>query len=206
MRTLVPCLLLLFSVTLHAQQNLSGSRHNSVYKYAYKITENEALTLYRDGMYMVGEKYLHTLIDSSLTDSVKLPSLQPGNYLLVQAKENKLLYDLITISDLNFKLVNNNRDLVIALHDKSGKLLTDAKVYLRKKRIPYNATTQTFRLPKHKKKGSVYVYYNGVLHYYPLQGDRRPSYAYRSFWYRLSHKAPVKYVTQGAGEICSAAF
>src|SRR5450432_600897 len=127
-KRLLFCLLLFVSANLFSQYNLSGSRQNSFYTYIYGISSSETMELYKSDMDKAGEKYLHTLIDSFPSDKDEPKALKEGNYLFVYAQDNRLNYDLKTVADVEFKLLNNNHDLIIALHTKQGQLISDADV------------------------------------------------------------------------------
>lgn len=186
------CLLLslLISMPSLAQENLSGSRQKSAYTYIYRITPKEALLLYSSNMDRLDEKHLHTRVDSFATGKSEEPELKPGNYLFVQAINNKLEGELKTIDDLQIKLLNNHRDLLIALHDKSGKTIHDAQVLAGRKKMIYDDSLQIFRLNKERKPRTIKVYHQGALHYYPLDNTGR------GFWFKLSWSFPLRYVVQ----------
>src|SRR5690348_14732239 len=109
------CLVLLLSLSASAQHNLSGSRQTSVYTYIYRLSIAETEALFRSDMTNLKEEHLHTLVDSFITRSEDEPVLKPGNYLFVEAVANKLTGKLKTIGDLQCKILENNRDLLIAV-------------------------------------------------------------------------------------------
>ncbi|MEI6949559.1 carboxypeptidase-like regulatory domain-containing protein [Paraflavisolibacter sp. H34] len=193
MRTIVLCLFLLLSFSLLAQRPLSASRRGSLYQYAYKISPAEALRLYRTGMQKAGERYLHTLVDSSLADSARLPPLPAGNYLLVRAVDNRLHYRLHTAGGLQWRLVNNRHDLAVALYDRQGREVADARVYFGHRRVPFDAPTQTFRLRRSQPSGTVRVYRQGVLYVFPVAEQKNRYTPSRGLGYRLTHSFPLKY-------------
>ncbi len=174
-----------------AQHNLSGSRTTSVYRYIYRLTNEEALALYKSDMQKVGTKYLHTLVDSVTGEDD--PPLPPGNYLWINARENTLHAELKTTGEIACNLVNNNRDLVIALHNKAGQLTGDADVFINHKRMAYDKTTQTFRVGKRSRTGLVKIYYREVLHLVPLE-ERRKWNNKNRLWHTISNAFPLRYV------------
>lgn len=182
-------LLLTYSFSL-AQSNLSSSRKTSVYTYVYKITKQEAYVLYKSGMNKAGEKYLHSLIDSFKTDKGDVPALNPGDYLFTFAKDNRLVFELHAIGNVECKVVNNNRDVAIMLHTKKGKLINDAEVFIRNKKISYDKNTLSYRLDKERKAGLVRVYKNDVVYFFPIEKNK---YKHP---FQLQYKAPLKYVIQ----------
>lgn len=185
------CLLLsVWSLSALAQQNLSGSRLKSTCTYIYRLTPKEALLLHRSNMEELDEKHLHTKVDSFATDKSEAPELKPGNYLFVQAVDNKLEGELKTIDDLQIKLLSNDRDLLIALHDKTGKPVQDARIEAGRKKMVYDDSLHIFRLNKERKPRTIKVYHQGTLHYYTLGNTGR------SFWFKLAWYSPLRYVIQ----------
>jgi TonB-dependent SusC/RagA subfamily outer membrane receptor len=184
------CLVLLLSLSASAQHNLSGSRQTSVYTYIYRLSNAETETLFRSDMTKLKEEHLHTLVDSFITQKEEDPALRPGNYLFVQAIENRLTGELKTIDDLQCKILENNRDLLIALHNKQGQLVSDAQVFSGNRKVPYNSAIQAFCLPKKKRASLVKVYYQGTVHLVPLIVPER------HFWRTLSYSFPLRYVVQ----------
>lgn len=172
-KVLVLSLFALLTATGIAQNNLSGSRRSSQYTYIYQLTHPETVKLFQSNMGKLHATGLHTLVDSFLTDT-KPTFNKPGNYLFVQAVENRLQGVLRTIGDVQFKLLNNSRDLVVALHTRQGQLISDANVSINKKNIPFDETTRTFRLQKHRKAGLIKVVKNDVLYLFPLNDLNKP--------------------------------
>src|SRR4051794_26510190 len=116
MSSVLPAIALLFmAIQTLAQAPLSYSRQSGLYTYVYKIGPEEALKLYRSRMDKVGEQYLNQLVDSFQTIE---PSLPAGNYLYVHARGTKLQFELKTVGDLQYKLVDNDDALQLSLHDK----------------------------------------------------------------------------------------
>lgn len=183
--------MLLFSTSLFAQRNLSGSLTRSLYTYVYRIAWPEARTLTETNMRAVSESYLHSLVDSFKKEE---PSLPEGNYLFVKAAKNKLAFKLFTAGDVTPKIINNHRDLVVALHTKEGIMLSGADVSLNKKRLLYDVATQTYRREKYQKDGLLHVVYNGVFYSFPLEKVYRERH--RSFFQTIAQSAPLKYVLQ----------
>ena len=181
---------LFYSVMAGAQQNLSGSRQTSYYTYIYKITTGEVLTLYRSEMNKVSEKYLHSLTDSFRTMEDDEPVLAPGNYLYMLAKDNQLDFTLKSVGDVHYKPVNNGRDLVVALHTKAGQFINDAAVYINRRKIPYDEKTKTYRLNRRTRSGTIKVYHNNVVYFFPLEVTSRRYYT----WRRITNSFPLKYI------------
>ena len=190
-------LLLIFAIasliSAHGQRNLSGGRTTSVNTYVYQLSVSEAKELYRSGMDKFNEKNLHTCIDSFHTTSNDRPELKPGNYLFVYAKGNELSGELIVKDDLQYKLVNNDRDLIVALHNSIGKPITNAEVYINNRRVPLDNDLNAFRISKRKKAGNITVIHEGILHFFPLRTNDNYN-STNTFWNKLAHSFPLKYI------------
>src|SRR5882762_3932298 len=96
MRLLIPALFFSF-FSGKAQNNLSGSQHQSPLVYAWRISDKEALYLYSHNMKDWEKNDLHTLSDSFPSSQVQDPTLAPGNYLLVQSRGSYLTVTLRTM-------------------------------------------------------------------------------------------------------------
>jgi alpha-2-macroglobulin len=191
---LFACFFIYFSSL--AQKSLSNSRKTSVYTYIYKITKQEANTLYKSGMSKADEKYLHSLVDSFKTDD-DVPKLIDGNYLFTYAKDNRLVFEFHSEGDVECKLINNNRDLVVALHSKTGELINDAKVYIQNKKVSYNKSIQSYRLLKFRKEGLIKVYRNDAVYFFPVTKNKYKRQL------QLLYKVPFKYIVQPVKKLFS---
>ncbi|AXY76591.1 hypothetical protein D3H65_22460 [Paraflavitalea soli] len=190
-RKIVLLLLAISSLTATAQHNLSGSRQSSFHTYIYRISAEEARFLYGVNRRKLEDKHLHSLVDSFATDTREAPPLQPGNYLFVQANNNRLEGELKTIDDLQIKLLNNNRDLIIAIHDKKGQPINDVQVFAGNKKMPWDETFHAFRITKKRKAPLIRVLHQGTLHFFTVTGSQKTY-----FWRKLANSFPVKYVVQ----------
>jgi TonB-dependent SusC/RagA subfamily outer membrane receptor len=198
MRVTILLLYLLVSHALSAQQPISQSLKTSTYRYIYKVSANEALTLYKANLNKINEQYLHTYIDSFPVQD-NMPQLPNGNYILLQATGNKLKYELITSGDLQLKLVNNKRDLAIMLHDKKGKSIDGAVVNLDGRELKFDVSTQTYRLNKKRKSGGLQVRYANTMYYFPIRADGRRQGNARVIIQRALNGFPLKYITKTIG-------
>jgi hypothetical protein len=159
--------LLFFHLYSDAQNNLSQSIRHSQYSYFYRISDEDAAKLYRSKPWRSVEKYLYNKTDSFPTASKQLKKPAPGNYLLVSASNNMLRYELMSFGDIHCKFVNNYQDLALFIHRKDGSIITDARVYLGKKQIAFDASTNTYRINNRKRGGTIKVIHNGSSWYFP---------------------------------------
>lgn len=169
MRRRIICLLALcLPFATLAQHDLSGARRNSVYTYVYKLSPKEAARFQQHTYGRRTEKYLHTPVDSFLTDGPLPGQLPGGNYLYVHAQENRLKAKLFTIDDLQCKFIDNKRRLLASLHDRQGNPVRDATVSFKGRRLSFDETLKGFPLPKHGRKGNLRIIHQGAWHQFPL--------------------------------------
>jgi TonB-dependent SusC/RagA subfamily outer membrane receptor len=163
---------------IYAQQRLSQSRHTSPFTYVYALSDKETVQLYKNGIDDADEKWLHTLVDSFLTDK-DVPSLPPGNYVTVHVEKNELRIASLIISNLRYKFVNNNQDLVVVLHTPQGELIKDATIQTGKHSLNYDEETQAWRLNNYDKKGVLQIRYKGVLTCMVAEHESLPNILHR---------------------------
>lgn len=193
MKLILPAILLCLSATAFAQrQPLSASIRTSHYRYIYSISPKQALKLYKN-IAEADEDYLYSLVDSFPVNN-KRPGLKEGNYLEVYALSNRLHYELLSIGDLQMKLVNNKRDLAVALHTKMGGNISDAKVSLKGKKLSYDAKTKTYRLNKSRKSGNLQVIYHNTAFYFPVNAYKRQVRVWETVKRKLVKTFPVKQI------------
>lgn len=170
MRIALLCLMaLLVSPALFAQRNLSGSRQFSTYTYIYKISSSEAEKLSGTSLEKVEQQFLHSLADSFKTIN-QPPALQEGNYLFVHAHQNRLVFRLHTAGNVEAKLINNDRDILVAVHTTQGTMIPDAIVRCDAKKLTYNKITNAYG-PVKKKQGEavITVHQNDVYYTFPVK-------------------------------------
>jgi len=97
---------------------------------------------------------------------------------------------------VQYKLVNNNRDLAIALHNAQGNFISDAKVCINNRNIPFDPATKLYCIGKRKKAGLLKITFHGVLYLFQLSNNN-PSYYRSSNWLaRVSRSFPLRYIVQ----------
>src|SRR5688572_17236003 len=174
------------------QNNLSGSRKAGPFSYVYQLTNKEVLTLHRKGIRKVNESFLHTKIDSIPSEN-EFSLKKPGNYLIVSASRNQLYYVVRNVPAIQYKLINNKYDLALFIHDKYGVRIADAKVKLDNSNLPYDQSTNSYRLPKTKRGGLLRIEYKDILHCYRLVDNEPRRRRETTLWWRMSSAFPLKY-------------
>ncbi|WP_186452504.1 alpha-2-macroglobulin family protein [Chitinophaga polysaccharea] len=176
----------LYSLLLHAQQPLTRSTTRSAHAYVYQLSDHEAMEIFQwqhKKHTWAQEKYLHTLQSSYPQDSLFPATTPPGNYLVVSADKNEMQYTFQPVHNLHFKLVSNDHDLAILLHDNQGLFISNAQVQVGGHNIPWDEATHTYRLPRSGSAGMVTIRYNQVLNLFQLANNRQPGKT--SWWKRL---------------------
>ena len=83
-------------------QDLQKSRHESYYTYIYKITNQQAKSIYDiDAWGSVNEKILTQMADSFLTDSGYKKQLPVGHYVYVNEFNNSLHFEMKSINSID---------------------------------------------------------------------------------------------------------
>ncbi|MEZ2440132.1 alpha-2-macroglobulin family protein [Chitinophaga sp. RCC_12] len=180
-------LLCICSITASAQQYISQSKTTSERNNIYKITDQEALRIFKLGKAFkpwADEKYLHTAAGTYPFNASFPAGTAPGNYVVVTALQNKLAYEYNPVQNVILKVVSNNYDLALLVHDKNGKPVSNASVMVNRRTIPWDARTQTYRIPRYKKGGIIQVYHQQVLNLFDLEAPSRKGRL--PFWKKLS--------------------
>jgi len=173
---LILTLFVLFGcVSLSAQTKLPDSKHNSSELYVYKAsTENLRKIYLKDES--PDENMLQTFI-TSYDRKDKTPSLPRGNYFIVGADGNYMIFNDHTVDDFNFKIVPGEQ-MMLCLYDSLGNIIRDAEVKYGSSKIKFNKTTNTYNANKEKDEQMIEVNNKGVFHYIKIGKDN--SYKYHS--------------------------
>ncbi|NML19873.1 TonB-dependent receptor plug domain-containing protein [Pseudoflavitalea sp. G-6-1-2] len=178
-------LLLICTSELQSQQNLTGSSRNSAYTYIYRIDNSTSRVLFAKKMNEFNESWLHKLVDSFPVNGVQ-PVLPPGNYLFVKTLADEFWYQLYNSDDLQWKIIPNYHDLLIFLHNSKGEPVTDAQVFLNKKKINLDAATGLYKIAHATKKGIVEINHQNTLHFFNLQNPMKQPWLKKLF--RKKHR------------------
>lgn len=174
-------------------QDLLNSRSSSYHTYLFQLKEAEASNLYSEGMEAMDESYLHSLLDSFPTDSGLQHSLARGHYLFAHTKHNQLVLELYSVGQLQFQVIDNQRDLILLVHDSLGTIIPNAEVWVGKKSIPFDPSLQAYRLPKVLTKGLVQLKYQGFTDYYQLHAKNGPP-SFKRVLGRIVYTIPIRWL------------
>lgn len=183
---------LLLSLSIYGQQ-LIESRQTSYYTYIYKLTNEEAYTIYKNSIWKVDSTYFHTLVDSFPTDRPYDGKLKKGHYLKTFADKNKQKVSITTIQDFDVFIFNNNTDLCIQVYDINGNLINDADVRINHKKLEFNSIIKSYLDKKSNQKGLLRVTQNGFTAYYDLSRQYNNSSIKRGTR-KIVYGTPIKYV------------
>ena len=123
-----------------AQKSLPESPRKSAESYIYTISKDNLRKIYlKDDD--ITEKMLERQV-AKYQKGKGFPTLSRGNYVIVDAIENKLRFTDYIVDDLYFKVVHAEK-MRLCLYDSLGKLITDATVKCGSKQLKYDKKTQT---------------------------------------------------------------
>lgn len=159
---------LLLSLQGHAQ-TLSQSR--GPFGQIYRLTDAEAAAWLRvENTSPFQESWLHTPVDTfhGLQPARPLP---PGHHLLAKASGEQIDLELRSVYSINILLLPHPRDFLLAVTDRSGAPVRDARVLLRGKQAPFDSALQCYRLSRRSRGGFVEVYAAGESWFGHLNND-----------------------------------
>jgi TonB-dependent SusC/RagA subfamily outer membrane receptor len=177
----------------YAQKDLSRSLRKSAYTYIYQLTPKQALLFHQKGLSQKSAANLSNPKDSFLTGS-KLPSLSPGNYLLILAADNKLVHEQRTAPAVQAKVLNNKNDVTVLVHHEDGSIEKTAKVLLAGKKLAFDSATQTYRLNNTRRSGTLEVYYQNILHLFNVDNGVKRN----TLWQKTIKSRPVKFIVKAS--------
>ncbi|MBN2893235.1 MAG: hypothetical protein JXL97_15295 [Bacteroidales bacterium] len=190
-------LFVLFSAFLSTNvfsQNIISDRKSSEMTYVYKLSENKTEYIYKRGIKKFKKDILTNLVDSFPTDSQFNKTLDVGYYAFVNTQEGYLQYNVYTESDILVYSLVNNRDIIFKIYNKDGKLVDNAKVFIKNKKVKFDEKTKSYLFSKGKKNGLVKIEYDDKNYYYTLSEENTWKYNYyrgfrnsvRNFNYKIS--------------------
>lgn len=165
----LPGVIFLSMIASHAGngQGLPESRRSSYYTFIYRITNPQAQKLYRD-VGKVETSYLNNLIDFYPTDSVYRKKLPVGHYVFVRSVAGTLQCELESVNNVGLKLLNNHRDLIAIFYDSAGRELREMEVRAGARTIPFDESTQSYRLRKSNKRGIIAAGHDGHISFFEI--------------------------------------
>lgn len=191
-KTLIFLIGLLFSLNVFGQ-NLIESRQTSYYTYIYKISNEEAQSVYKKDLWEVDSSFFHTLVDSFPTNKTLEKKLDQGHYLKTFSSKDKQDISITSIQDFEVFIFNNNTDLCIQVYDLNGELIEGAEVSVRWKNLKFDSKSKSYLDRKSNQRGLLKVHYNGFTAYYNLSRSYNNSFIKRGTR-KMFYGTPLKYV------------
>ncbi|MDH5379753.1 MAG: carboxypeptidase-like regulatory domain-containing protein, partial [Cyclobacteriaceae bacterium] len=175
MKSSLTILFLVLSLVLAKSQDLIESRQSSFYTYIFKLKSEEAKTLYkrRNNKSFLDELegYMHTKVDSFLTDSTYTNTLPPGQYLKAWTDKGQLKVEMASVLPLEAKILDNDTDFLIRFFDFNGQIISDAKVKIGSKNIRFDERIMAFREKKSNLDGLLSITYQGEEAFYFIEKE-----------------------------------
>nr|WP_320058296.1 alpha-2-macroglobulin family protein [uncultured Bacteroides sp.] len=173
--TILTTTLLFISVVAFGQTRLSDSRRNSVERYIYRISKDDLRKMHLQNK-KIEEDMLRSLVNKIPLNG-NVPKLPRGNYVIVKAEGNQLVYTDHIVDDLYFKIVTAEK-MMLCLYDSLGNIVDDATVRCGSKAFKFNRNTQTYNIKNTKDKQIIEVNNKGVYHY--IEIEKQSPYHYKS--------------------------
>lgn len=192
MHRLYLILCILFLYTSLSAQDLIHSRRSSYYTFIYRITNDQAESLYKE-IWDIDTSYLTDLFDSFPTDSTYRKKLPVGHYVFIKTVNGNLNCELKSVNNLNMHLLNNHRDLIMVFNDSMGNELHDVKVAVRSRRVLFDQDVNAYRLRKSNKRGLVSGEYHGHISYFQIERGYNNAFFIRTAK-KLSRTFPINHI------------
>ncbi|MEM6379454.1 MAG: hypothetical protein AAF705_14695, partial [Bacteroidota bacterium] len=160
--------LLFFNLPLISQDLLKSPQH-AAQDFLFQLTNEQAKALYKtDGPTDFDYQLLRTLVDSIPFREKLARNYPAGHYLRVSLIRDQVESELLSFQYFQAHLLDNHRDFCLQVIDTSGQIIRDAKVKINNRRIRFDESTQSYRVPKANRKGRLTIERNGVVHFYEV--------------------------------------
>ncbi|MBC9934304.1 alpha-2-macroglobulin family protein [Chitinophaga qingshengii] len=185
MKRILLLLLCSFSVLSKGLCQLTSSPQQSPLHHIYRLTNEEARTLYLknklwDSQY--SRQLLHTPVGSFAAGKPFPDTLPPGHYLEVYAVQSRVKYEYHVVENIHYKLLNTSSNQAMMLYDRQGRIITDAAVRLGNRPVAFDAATQTYPLGYPKRKRILEITHDNLLTLVDL--NKSNNYRYRTSFFR----------------------
>lgn len=153
--------------------------------YVFSISAGMARQLYQHPKDTIDISLLTSPVDSFF--SAKEEQVRTsGHYLYVRPSLENLDIQLRSYYRSRVEVQNNDRDLALEVIDAAGNSRADARVWLKKKQIPYDEASRTYRLKRHAGGGFLQVAIDQDTLFYDLNSDTRGPVFFRriEYWRR----------------------
>lgn len=168
----------------------------SPHSYFFSLFDWEAKMMLEGGKPERVYGLLHTKIDSAKNDAFAksyIRALGNGHYLMVRSERNRVLADLVTVSDWNVRLLsqqdvvkrsgrrisqgkNTDDNIYVLIEDEWGNVKSDAQIDLDGVPLKWNRRYLCHVGQFEKKKGWLIVSLDGLTRYYPIVKYKEEKY------------------------------
>jgi len=147
---------LFFPHLLFGQADLKEVRKESHEVFAYKVNTSAAEKFILKDSISV-DAFLSVIPDAVFpVDSAGEKNLALGHYVLLTIKDNRIIANLIGVSDLSVYPVNNQQHVQLVIINKRGDFVNDARVWVNGKEAVYKTDAQSY-LVKQKNPDNALV-------------------------------------------------
>ncbi|NME67014.1 alpha-2-macroglobulin family protein [Flammeovirga aprica] len=175
-------------------QDLLKSRRSSYYTYVYKITNQEAEKIYKNGIEKVDDTFFHSLVDSVAKDFQTEEKRYPvGHYLFTQVVGSNQHVELHSEESVDVFVLNNDKDLVVQVYNLEGNSIEDAKVKVNQKVLRFDNERHAYVDQKSNKDGLLKVTYGDYTSFVDLEKDLKNS-AFKRAYRKVVYSFPLKYI------------
>ncbi len=192
MKQLLLSLLSLILIGNHYALAQPIPKAQSPWRYAFKLSEESILKVLENGVGSPQISVLGQPVDSTQEESPKSLT-SPGYYLWVRGVGGQETRELISVYRWHAYVVNNDRDLMIAVFDSAGKTISEAELTIGKTRLPFDPQSQTYRIKKSRREGLLQVTHQGYRDYYQLDA-RKGKITLLRIGKRLLYIPPISWV------------
>ncbi len=174
-------------------QSLIRSHNHGYYTYIIQLTNAQTRQYVNGPEEFSHEEVMKAPLDSFCSDSIYRHTLNPGNYLYLRARENKLESKLHLIPGFEVMIAPTTTELAVIVMDKAGKELGDARVFINGTPIPYNPIKRWYSLPRANNRGPLVVEEGSCIQFHELDREFNNSIWTRS-WHLIQRTVPVKWI------------
>ncbi len=175
------------------QPSLLTSRKTSYHTYIFKIDNQQARKIYKKRIDGTDESLFINLCDSFPTDSIYKKNLPVGHYLYVNSCENRLDMELKSSNNGSIYLANNNTDFSVLVYNAEGNSISNAKVKLGNKTVPFDPKTVSYCLRGSNRQGILEVEIDGHSSFFKIVSTNTQPLALRKL-NKVLYQTPVKYM------------
>jgi TonB-dependent SusC/RagA subfamily outer membrane receptor len=143
-------LFLLCPALVFSQIDLKKIARNSHQTLAYRVGATQAEHFIKKDSIDVDAFLGQTPIATFPTDSVDQRALPPGQYVLLSIVDNRIVANLIGISDFTVYPVNNQKRVQLLVIGKDGNFVPDAKVWVNGVEALYHADAKSYWVKQKK--------------------------------------------------------